>query len=290
MKLNLLLVIFLICTKKSDQVCRSTIGVTTCVNEILKSNTPIRINNYKSLLEFQQGTLEEIPAGSLRLLPEVKILQISNNKIKKLEPGSFDGVYNLESLSLYNNNLQEIKNGVFRDLGKVKNLNIGMNQIASIELDAFIDLKSLSELNLAFNNLNTVPNAINNLPREAPIKTLHLNNNKLKSLDSSVLSNLNKLETLNLNDNEISSITTNAFSGLANLKELNLKSNYLSNLNTLNILNDLRSLRTVKLSINSFTCQTLSNVIAAFENRGVSVERGLSKAKDNVNGISCRKN
>nr|XP_023012205.1 leucine-rich repeat-containing protein 15-like [Leptinotarsa decemlineata] len=270
--------------KSSIQLCRSTVGVTTCGNEILQRGNPLRVNNYKYLLEFEKGTLREIPTGTFKFLTELKILHISNNKVNNLEVGAFERLYNLEKLSLYNNQLEIIKNGVLRDCRNLKILDLGMNKISDIEQYVFEDTANLIELNIGFNNFQKVPSAIANLKS---LKILNLNNNKLKSLPPNSFDKLNKLEVLNLSDNEIASLATGAFGGLNNLKELNLKSNYLSSLNTQNLLGDLGALVTIKLSVNSFGCQTLKNIVDAFEKRRVTVARGYSKSRDVVNGIGC---
>lgn len=282
--LKILLVVIFV--KSSHQWCKSTVGFTTCGDEKLVKNRPLRIPGYKHLLEFATGHLEEIPAGSFRLLPEVNVLHISNNRVKNIEAGAFDGLEQLQKLILYNNELRVINQGAFRNCRNLKSLDLGQNKIADVETNAFADLLSLEELNLGFNNLQTVPADVNKIKS---LLSLKLNNNKLSSLAANVFNNLNKLEVLDLSDNGISAIPNGAFAGLSKLKELNLKSNYISNLNALSVLSDLRSLAVVKLSINSFNCGDLNSVINTFGRKGVEVARGYSKSVDSINGIGCRR-
>ncbi|XP_018572979.1 slit homolog 3 protein [Anoplophora glabripennis] len=282
--LNILLVIVSI--KSSRQWCRSTVGFTTCGNEKLTENNPLRIADYKHLLEFEGGYLEEIPTGSFKLLPEVNILHISNNHVKTIEKGAFDGLQQLQKLILYNNELRVVNQGVFRNCRKLKSLDLGQNEISDVETNAFADLPSLEELNLGFNNLLTVPTDVNKIKS---LLSLKLNNNKLSSLDANAFNNLNKLEVLDLSDNQIRAIPNSALAGLSKLKELNLKSNYISNLNVQNVLSDLRTLAVVKLSINSFNCRDLNSIINAFGRKGVEVAKGFSKSQDQINGIGCKR-
>lgn len=281
---NILLVVVFI--KSSHQWCKSTVGFTTCGNEKLDKNNPLKIVDYKHLLEFESGRLEEIPTGSFKFLPEVNILHISNNRVKTIEKGAFDGLQHLQKLILYNNELTVINQGVFRSCRNLKFLDLGQNRISDVETNAFNDLPSLEELNLGFNNLQTVPTDVNKIKS---LLSLKLNNNKLSSLGANAFNNLNKLEVLDLSDNQINTIPNSAFAGLYNLKELNLKSNYISNLNVQNVLSDLRTLAVVKLSINSFNCRTLNSIINTFERKGVEVAKGFSKSQDAINGIGCKR-
>ncbi|KAJ8922540.1 hypothetical protein NQ315_007570 [Exocentrus adspersus] len=280
------LVLVIVTFKSSYQWCRSTVGVTTCGSEKLLENKPLKLDDYKRLLEFEAGTLEEIPTGSFQFLPELSVLHISNNRVKNLEKGAFDGLQQLQKLVLYNNDLRVIKQGVFRNCRNLKSLDLGQNEISDVETNAFADLPSLEELNLGFNNLQTVPADVNKIKS---LLSLKLNNNKLSSLEADAFNHLNKLEVLDLSDNQISVIPNGAFAGLSKLKELNLKSNYISKLNVQNVLSDLRSLAVVKLSINPFTCRDLNSIISSFGSKGVEVAPGFSKSKDTINGIGCKK-
>ncbi|CAH1105057.1 unnamed protein product [Psylliodes chrysocephalus] len=268
------------------QSCISHPGVTTCMEQPLNKNTPLRIENYQNLLEFGQGELQTIPAGSFKLLTELKILFIKNNKVRSIEIGSFDGLYNLEKLSLYNNMLREIPGGVFRDLRNLKQLNLGMNQISTLSDDSFVGLFNLEIINLGFNSLSSIPEALNTIKT---LKILTINNNQIKKIPAYSFHNLNKLEILNVADNAITDIQNRAFKGLNAVKDLNLKANYLSTLNTQDILEDMKGLMTVSLAVNSFKCSSLKDIDENLRRRGVVLERGYynKPGKTTYNGMVC---
>ncbi|KAG5897703.1 hypothetical protein JTB14_007541 [Gonioctena quinquepunctata] len=281
-----LTILILVLTKSTHQLCRSSVGITTCDNEVLQKNVPLRVNDYKNLLQLK-GNYQSIPKGTFKLLTELKTLYISFDNVKNLEDGSFQGLYNLETLSLYSNQLEIINDGVFRDCRNLKKLNLGSNKIYEIESRVFDDTVILSELDLRFNDLQNIPGALAKLKS---LELLNLSNNKLKSVPFNSFNNLNKLQVLDLSDNQITTLENGALSGLYNLKELNLKSNYLRNLNTQDFSGDLQKLATIKLSINPFNCQTLKNIVDALESKGVAVAEGFSKSKDTVRGMGCVKN
>ncbi|CAG9820108.1 unnamed protein product [Phaedon cochleariae] len=270
--------IILIFLHNSLQDCRSSAGFTTCSNEYLRRNSPMRINDYKNILEFKITSLEEIPTGSFKLLPELTMLFISNSDVKYLEEGSFDGLYNLRKLSLYGNKLSMITNGVFRHCRKLETLDLGMNKIEEIQADSFNELTNLKDLNLGFNNLRTVPSSLNILSLRS-LRILHLNNNQLETIQPNSFNNLNNLEILNLGDNKISSLSENAFTGLITLQELNLGSNDLRSLDPQNLTQNLRRLKTIKLSINSFDCDRLRNIIEMFEKKELRWLKAIQNPK-----------
>ncbi|CAG9854659.1 unnamed protein product [Phyllotreta striolata] len=281
-----LLVSFTILLHSSLQSCVSKRGVTTCTENALPRSGPMRIENYQNLVEFTPGHLRIIPSGIFRLLTELKILFLSSNEISTVEIGAFDGLYNLEKLSLYANKLETIPAGVFRDLRSLKELNLGMNQIASISEDAFAGLLQLEVLNLGFNQLSTVPEALKML---RTLKVLSIKNNQLKKILPHSFGTLGSLEILNLSDNGITEVQNKAFKGLIKVEELDLKSNYLAKLNIQDILEDLRELKTLKLAVNSFSCNNLKEIDNVLKRKRITLASGYynKPGSKTYNGMVC---
>ena len=130
----------------SFQRCTSTIATTQCDSASFSRGHPVSLGSYKNLLQFKGTNIEEIPAGTFRLLPEVTTLYLSFNAIKKLEPGSFEGLRKLNQLILNHNSLESISNGVFRGCDNLKVLDLGANKIKVIERNAFTELINLEEI------------------------------------------------------------------------------------------------------------------------------------------------
>lgn len=270
---------------RSSPRCISTIATTECDSATFSRGHPLKLDSYRNFVQFKGANIEEIPSGTFRLLPEVSSLYLSFNTIKKLEPGSFEGLTKLNQLILNHNSLEIIVNEAFRDCNNLKILDLGANKIKTIERNAFSELINLEEIVLSFNQLESVPESIAVLVK---VKKIDLSNNKIEAVESNVFTKLNSLEVLSLESNKIRYVQDDAFKGLNKLQDINLKDNYLSNLNAANLINNMKSLKTIKLSINDFGCKTLGAIIKEFEERNVKVARGVSKAPVSLNGIACK--
>ncbi|KAM9362131.1 amphoterin-induced protein 3 [Symphorus nematophorus] len=80
-------------------------------------------------------------------------LDLSHNRIERLEDGNFEGLYRLETLRLAHNQLTVIQPGAFRNTSGplLLHLDLSSNQLQVLEQHYFLDLPGLEEL-LLFNN------------------------------------------------------------------------------------------------------------------------------------------
>ncbi|XP_030754191.1 leucine-rich repeat-containing protein 4B-like [Sitophilus oryzae] len=271
-------------TELSNATCTSSVAITTCSWDSLKEHKPLRLDNYKQYLSISKGNLELIPSDSFKFLPQLAILQVKYNKVRKLDDDSFKGLNALQELNLYDNRLTLISSKVFKTLPLLEKLDLGMNKISNIEDGAFDSLSKLKHLNLGFNNLKVIPKTINSLIN---LQILNLNNNQISSLKANTFTSLKKLETLQLNDNNIQSIERNFFKHFNSLSKLDLSSNYLANLDVEDLKEGAVKLSAIKLSINSFKCDVLSQIVSKFKRYNIEVTRGVSKSKNNIEGITC---
>lgn len=138
-------------------------------------------------------------------LNKVTILDISNNKIKDIEPLG-NSLY-LVSLKIQGNNISDIH--PVGNMTELSYLDGSDNHIQEVE--ALSELKKLTTLKLGNNEIYD----IEILSKLVNMKTLHLNNNYID--DITVLSELKKLKYLDLSNNEIDDYTP-----LYELKELDV--------------------------------------------------------------------
>lgn len=83
-------------------------------------------------------------------------LNLSNNDIYNIEPGSFDGFMNLSFLDLGQNNISVLPEFVFLKNKNLKKIDLSDNSLRFIDSDMFNGLQlSLKQLNLADNPLKT---------------------------------------------------------------------------------------------------------------------------------------
>ncbi|XP_035704191.1 relaxin receptor 2 isoform X2 [Folsomia candida] len=210
--------------------------------------------------------VEEIVPGALGKLRKLRVLYLTNNRLRYLAKGLFtpsvkvdldvggnsDNVTgensNIRRLFLDYNQISVIQEGSFRGLEGLVELNLRHNLITGREMNVFQPLKKLKILHLNHNRIESIRinllNGLDNLEtlslhsnsithveigafdRLQNLKQLYLNWNKLRVLESHVFCNLQNLGTLNLRGNEIAVIEGEAFSCLHSLTSLNLGENH----------------------------------------------------------------
>ncbi|XP_069695609.1 slit homolog 2 protein-like [Periplaneta americana] len=83
-------------------------------------------------------------------------LDLSNNLIQYVEPGTFRGLCHYNDLDLSNNLIKNLTRTVFVGLKGLKRLNLHQNRINSLERDLFDDIEGLTELDLKETTLHTL--------------------------------------------------------------------------------------------------------------------------------------
>ena len=78
-----------------------------------------------------------------RKYPNLQTLRLSNNQLKKLPVGVFNGLANLESLHLDTNQLQTLPVGAFNGLTSLLGLNLDNNQLQTLPVGVFNGLPKL---------------------------------------------------------------------------------------------------------------------------------------------------
>ncbi|MBP9694011.1 MAG: leucine-rich repeat domain-containing protein [Alphaproteobacteria bacterium] len=183
-------------------------------------------------LKIQSRALYQFPP-ILGELPNLKILNLSNNKIEVI-PDCISGLKNLEvlylsdnsihslpdkigdlprlsSLSLSHNSLEKLPEGMNR-LQELTYLDLAANHFSHFPSQIF-GLKKLDLLNLSHNQIQRVPNDIETLPN---LTALFLGFNQVMSI-STRISVCQKLGHLSLRYNKLTSVE----SAIVNLPSLN---------------------------------------------------------------------
>ncbi|XP_063065720.1 leucine-rich repeat-containing protein 38 [Engraulis encrasicolus] len=95
-----------------------------------------------------------IPSDFLVLYSDLVYLDLRNNSLSRVEPGTLSTSSRLVFLDLGSNNLTEIPSGTFRDSRSLIKLRLGNNPyLSAVGADAFSGLTSLRELELERNAL-----------------------------------------------------------------------------------------------------------------------------------------
>ncbi|KAJ3652335.1 hypothetical protein Zmor_018311 [Zophobas morio] len=153
-----------------------------------------------SSIQISGNKLEtlELPFNKSRKLLH---LQISSNKLSKINQNAFEGLSALLSLTLDNNNITTVERVWFKDLIYLVNLNLSHNNIEQFKFGTFDSLKDLEILDLSYNKITS-------------LDTLH-SLNKLTKLyfDGNQISNLNMEEMrMSFRRLQLLSLDKNSFS------------------------------------------------------------------------------
>ncbi|KAF5283016.1 hypothetical protein FQA39_LY04887 [Lamprigera yunnana] len=181
-------------------------------------------------------------SGLIRLV----LLNLSYNRISKLEPAFFKDLYTLQILNLERNSLQSIPADTFAPMSNLHTLIISYNKITYLDAyslnglyvlsllgldnnllegihpEAFRNCSSLQDLNLNGNVLSTVPLALKNMRL---LRTVDLGENSISALDDPGFRGMNNLYGLRLIGNQLQNISKRAFADLPALQILNLARN-----------------------------------------------------------------
>ncbi|XP_048192430.1 toll-like receptor 8 [Perognathus longimembris pacificus] len=214
------------------------------------------------------GNAQVLHGTEFSAVPQVKYLDLTNNKLDFDDNKALNELLNLEVLDLSHNAHYFSIAGVTHRLGFIQNLthlkvlNLSYNGIYTLTeenelkstslkelvfsgnrldllwnagdtryLPIFKCLKNLIRLDLAFNKLQRIPNeAFLNLPQS--LRELYLNNNRLNFFDWSALQHFPHLHLLDLSRNELSSVDHSLSRFTPSLRTLLLRQNRISHLPT----------------------------------------------------------
>ncbi|XP_018027007.1 leucine-rich repeat-containing G-protein coupled receptor 5A-like isoform X2 [Hyalella azteca] len=110
---------------------------------------------YLKSLNLHRNLLASLP--ELALCVELRLLDLSHNRINSLGENQFLGQKNLQDLLLQQNRITVLQDGAFNGLLHLQTLNLEFNQIAAIGPKAFLPLQQLKDINLGNNDLSMFP-------------------------------------------------------------------------------------------------------------------------------------
>ena len=190
-------------------------------------------------------------------------LRFSNNQFSKL-PISLYSLNNLKLLDMSNNKINYIDNEKFRALNSLVEIDFSKNKLREIP-DSIQYLSYLEIAKFSNNEILNIPNGMGALTR---LKRLYLDNNSIQFLPPQVFNNMVALEELYLFKNRLESVNfnnnINLFDNMKHLKFLDLHSN---NLTYFGLFKEMFALDSLLLSYNHISkieginnCLNLTNL------------------------------
>ncbi|KAF3836254.1 hypothetical protein F7725_028812 [Dissostichus mawsoni] len=147
-----------------------------------------------------KNELKSVPRG---IPATVKGLDLSRNKISKLQMSNFKNLSVLMHLDIQRNSISQIDTGAFRNLISLKTLNLNHNTLVQLGDDLFEGLNNLTELRMNNNGIKAVSST--SLRSLTSLTLLEISRNKLHHITAfnSVIQNLPNLQMLSVEDNNL---------------------------------------------------------------------------------------
>uniref|UniRef100_A0A8C6S9T1 TIR domain-containing protein n=1 Tax=Neogobius melanostomus TaxID=47308 RepID=A0A8C6S9T1_9GOBI len=200
--------------------CRISGNKAICSPSKKLKEVPTDIPPTVESIDLSNNKILKLQEGNFIDFPYLTNLDLKQNKITKIGKGTFSRLFSLKTLNLNNNTLENLDDGVFDGLSNLTELRISTNRIETVAPDAFRSLTNLEIFVFSFNQLRTskqIGLIIKHMPH---LTQLHLHHNHIQTFNSSDLTNKpTGITLLDISGNPIKlfQITTNVFPNLTNL-------------------------------------------------------------------------
>merc|ERR1719361_1230459 len=205
------------------------------------------------VLNLVDSNIKVIRSNAFYHIPSVSRLDLSGNKIVRIEDVAFREIgksllYLKMSHALHTH---QLPNKPFRSLTALLTLDLSDNHIRVVPLDTFHHMNRLEKLFLQDNEINAFHTGTFHSQANSKLQVLDLSFNHIKKIEYDMF-RFESLELLHLDDNRIRMLESRSFVEMRNLKCLTLEGNKISNLEDETFQN-LHSLRWLNLAYNSLT-------------------------------------
>uniref|UniRef100_A0AAQ5XKI3 Ig-like domain-containing protein n=1 Tax=Amphiprion ocellaris TaxID=80972 RepID=A0AAQ5XKI3_AMPOC len=177
------------------------------------------------VLRLNRNRLSTIPPKIFQL-PNLQHLELSRNRVRRIEGLTFHGLHALHSLKMQRNGLSRLMDGAFWGLSNMEVLQLDYNNLTEVSKGWLYGLLTLQQLHLGHNAISRIrPDAWEFCQK---LSELNLFSNHLSRLEESSFVGLSLLDELHIGNNHVSFIADGAFRGLSNLEMLDLQNNEIS--------------------------------------------------------------
>ncbi|KAJ8371823.1 hypothetical protein AAFF_G00299630 [Aldrovandia affinis] len=207
------------CPPRCD--CLPQLKAVSCQRRRLTA-VPEGVPTETRVLDLSRNRLRWVEPGDLAPYPRLEELDLSENAISVLEPNAFASLPGLRVLRLRANQLKLVPVGAFARLGNLTTLDLSENKIVILLDFTFQDLQSLRHLEVGDNDLVYISHkAFTGL---LGLEELTIERCNLTSISGQSLSYLRGLVTLRLRHLAVASLEDQNFRKLSNLRGLEIDS------------------------------------------------------------------
>ncbi|XP_050671038.1 leucine-rich repeat-containing G-protein coupled receptor 5-like [Leptidea sinapis] len=244
---------------------------------------PKQIEKFTELeiLDLSGNRLSQAPPSYLEDISSLKVLNLSNNNYDSWLYN--DAKFNFKKLDLSKNKINKIEDDAFANVMKLSFLDLSENRLYDIQPGIFSQASSLNTLILSRNYFSKVPKF-----ESQSLRNLHLSNCQIMTLEQDSLAALNSLlvidlsmnqleripdslasatlQELDFSYNEIFELTDLTFSSLPHLAVLDLRGNEFKYVWSTSYFSSNPFLREVRLKGNRWCCEGFSvNLLLTYE-------------------------
>ncbi|CAL8333965.1 unnamed protein product [Lota lota] len=144
--------------------CRCEGTTVDCSNQKL-TKIPEHIPQYTAELRLNNNDFTVLEAtGIFKKLPQLRKINLSNNRITDIEEGTFEGATGVNELILTSNRLENVHHNMLKGLGGLRTLMLRSNRISCVSNSSFVGLSSVRLLSLYDNQITSMnPGAFDTL-------------------------------------------------------------------------------------------------------------------------------
>ncbi|XP_045483315.1 protein artichoke [Harmonia axyridis] len=218
------------------------------LNPIFSSNEFHGLSQLK-ILDLSGNRIRAIEEGIFEGCRELKEVYLDRNSMTSVPSSSLNGPRNLRILSLKSNRIGDLKGGpLFPSQQNLEQLILDDNVVSMVESGTFSGLKNLKVLRLSKNKLKKFnSDALEGIEN---VEEIDFSQNFIEDFPTIAISSLQQLRFLNLSSNLIQEIHQNNLAPFVNLNVLDLSRNSIANLGPGTFLG-LRKLKKIDISVNS---------------------------------------
>lgn len=178
-------------------------------------------------VDLSDSNLEEVTSDAFDSTPSLKYLNLSKNRIRRIDSNSFRVLgRSLTSLDLSSGlRIRTFPCAIMSPLNSMVNLNLMNNDLETLSRadDCFHSLIHLQNLLLDFNSLKSISSDL--FKPLSELVSFSVSFNKITQIDSGTFNELDSIEKLDLSYNQIRKIGSMSFSNLRNIRSINLEGN-----------------------------------------------------------------
>lgn len=152
-----------------------------------------------SRLDLSANKIDRINEDAFKSNGNLKLVNLSSNQLMSLPLSTFHGIRSFETLILTSNRIELPKNKPFLKSESMKHLQLDDCRITTLYDETFTELRKLETLNLNENQIETLP--VNSLRLNLELKSLFVEDNQMKFFPSAILDYLATLTELCLDIN-----------------------------------------------------------------------------------------